>query len=36
MVDAEFLGKQRCNIAPMLREPGFRAFSERTANPKIV
>jgi hypothetical protein len=33
MVDVGFLGQQRCEIAPMLREPGFRALSERTANP---
>jgi hypothetical protein len=27
--------RKRCNIAPMLREPGFCALSERTANPPI-
>src|ERR1700704_4675656 len=33
MVDARFLSQQRWEIAPMLREPGFRALSQRTANP---
>jgi len=35
MVDAGFLRQQRYDIAPMLRDPGFRALSQRTANPSI-
>jgi hypothetical protein len=31
MVGIGFLSQQRCDIAPMLRELGFRALSERAA-----